>query len=185
LSYGPLDRLVGGWTLGGTMVWQSGAPFSITSGRGTLNREARSYYNDASTSLTKSQLDSVVKFQMTGNGPMIVSSSAINADGTGVNADGDPAFKGQVFFNPAAGTLGTLQRRLFSGPWTFNIDFSLLKTVKITERHNVELRMDAFNALNHPTFWAGDQNINSTTFGVVSSTLYSARIMQFGLLYRF
>ncbi len=25
--------------------------------------------------------------------------------------------------------------------------------------------MDAINALNHATFWSGDQNINATTFG--------------------
>ena len=70
LSYKPLDRVIGGWVLGSTMVWQSGAPFSITSGRGTLNRTARSYYNTANTSLTKSQLDNVVKFQMTGDTPV-------------------------------------------------------------------------------------------------------------------
>ncbi len=43
LSYRPLDRVIGGWILGGTLTWQSGAPFSILSGRGTLNRESRSY----------------------------------------------------------------------------------------------------------------------------------------------
>src|SRR6185369_10014871 len=110
---------------------------------------------------------------------MIVSSSAINTDGTGVNVDGDPNFSGQIFSNPSAGSLGVLQRRLFSGPWTFNVDLSLLKTIKVTERHNVELRMEAFNALNHATFWSGDQNINSTTFGVISSTFFPSRIMQF------
>jgi hypothetical protein len=62
---------------------------------------------------------------------------------------------------------------------------SLLKTVKITEHQNVEFRADAFNVLNHATFWSGDQSINSTTFGVISSMFYPARIMQFGLYYRF
>ncbi|HLK61986.1 MAG TPA: carboxypeptidase regulatory-like domain-containing protein [Bryobacteraceae bacterium] len=180
-----LDRVIGGWILGGTMVWQSGAPYSILSGRGTLNREARSYYNTADTSLTMSQLNNVVNFQMTGNGPLIVSKSAINTDGTGVNADGSPNFTGQVFSNPGAGTLGVLQRRLFSGPWTFDTDLSLAKGVEITEHQRVELRMEAFNALNHATFYVGDQNINSTTFGVISSMFYSPRILQFGLTYRF
>jgi len=45
--------------------------------------------------------------------------------------------------------------------------------------------MDAFNALNHPTFWSGDQDINATTFGVVSSMFYTPRIVQFGLHYTF
>ena len=141
LSYRPLDRVIGGWILGSTLVWQSGAPFSILSGRGTLNRESRSYYNTADTSLTKGQLDNVVKFQMTGNGPMMIAQSAINAaDGTGVNTDGEAAFNGQVFFNPGAGTLGVLQRRMFDGPWTFNTDMRLKKAIPITETKKLELR---------------------------------------------
>jgi hypothetical protein len=39
--------------------------------------------------------------------------------------------------------------------------------------------------LNHPTFYAGDQNINSNTFGTVASMLNSPRIVQFGMHYRF
>src|SRR5262249_8316835 len=85
-----LNRVIGGWMIGSQMVWQSGAPFTITSGRGTLNRASRSYYNTATTSLTKSQLDGVVNFHMTGTGPMIIAQSAINpADTTGVNVDGE------------------------------------------------------------------------------------------------
>ena len=123
---------------------------------------------------------------MTGNGPMIVNPSAINpADGTGVNGDGEPAFQGQQFFNPGAGTIGTLQRRMFSGPWTFDIDMMIKKSIKITEKQDVELRMDAYNALNHATFYAGNQNINSTTFGLISSMFYAPRVMQFALRYKF
>ncbi len=180
------NRVLGGWIFGDVMVWQSGAPFSILSERGTLNREARSYYNTATTALTQSQLSKIVGFQMTANGPMIVDASAINqADGTGVVADGDTPFTGQAFFNPGPGTVGTLQRRYFSGPWTFNMDMSLMKTIAITERHNLQLRMDAFNAFNHATFWVGDQNINDPTFGVISSMFYSPRVLEFGATYRF
>ena len=45
--------------------------------------------------------------------------------------------------------------------------------------------MEGLNVLNHPTFYIGDQNINSTTFGVVTSMFNVPRIMQFGLHYRF
>jgi hypothetical protein len=186
LHYGKLDRAIGGWIFGSIMIWQSGAPFSILSGYGTLNRASRSYYNTADTSLTMAQLAGVVKYQMTGNGPMIVASSAINpADGTGVSAPGATPFQGQVFFNPGAGDVGVLQRRLFSGPWTFNIDMSLKKTVPIKESQRIELRMDAFNALNHATFWSGDQSINSTTFGAITSMFYPPRVLQFGVHYAF
>jgi hypothetical protein len=180
-----LDRVIGGWTASSEMTWQSGAPFSITSGYGTLNRAGRSYYNTAVSTAQGGVLNSIVKYQMTGNGPMIIAPTAINTDGSGVTAPGDPAFTGQVFFNPSAGTLGPLQRRMFSGPWTFGMDASLSKKIAITERHNLELRMQAFNVLNHATFWAGDQNINSTTFGVIGNSFFGSRVAEFTLTYRF
>lgn len=40
-QFAPLNRVIGGWIFGSTMVWQSGAPFSILSGYGTLNRSSR------------------------------------------------------------------------------------------------------------------------------------------------
>ena len=181
-------RLRGGWTIGSIFSWQSGAPFSIRSGRGTLNRAdgSRSYYNTAVTALNGDQLAGIVRFEMTGNGPVVIASSAVNkADGTGVNADGQAPFAGQVFFNPSAGTLGTLQRRMFSGPWAFNADVSLSKKVDLTERQSASLRFDVANVFNHPTFRTGDQNINSTTFGTVSSMLTTPRVLQLSLHYNF
>ena len=183
-----LDRVVSGWSLGSIASWQSGAPFSILSGRGTLNRADgyRSYYNTPNTTLTGGQLSDVVRFEMTGNGPYIVAQSAINpGDGSGVNADGAANFRGQVFTNPGAGTLGALQRRYFSGPKRFSYDVSLQKTLRITEHQAVEVRLDGLNVFNHPTFWVGDQDINGSTFGAISSMLTSPRVLQFGLKYQF
>ena len=182
-----LDRVIGGWTVGAVMVWQSGAPFSITSGYGTLNRASRSYYNDANTNLSGQALFHAVSFHMTGAGPMMVPLSAINpADQTGAvsSIDATP-YAGEIFFNPPAGTLGTLQRRMFDGPWTFDLDLNLLKEIKFSDRHSVELRMMAINALNHSTFWAGDQNINAPPFGMVSSSFFASRVCEFGLTYRY
>ena len=187
-SYGPLDRVIGGWTVGATMVWQSGAPFSILSGYGTLNRSSggRSYYNGADTTLQGSALFNAVSYHMTGNGPYVVPASAISSvDGTGVVNPGEPAFTGQLFFNPGPGQLGTLQRRMFSGPWTFDIDASVKKQIPITERVSAEIRMDGYNALNHATFWVGDQNINTNYFGEVSSMFYNPRVLQFGAYLKF
>ena len=78
-----------------------------------------------------------------------------------------------------------MQRRLFDGPWTFNTDLKLNKAIPITETKKLELAMEAINALNHATFWSGDQNINSTSFGVISSTFYQPRVVQFGVHYTF
>jgi hypothetical protein len=196
MNFGNLERVIGGWSFGSILTWQSGAPFSILSQYGTLNRSdgGRSDNNTAVSLLSKSQLDQIVKFQMTGDGPIMVARSAINpANGTGVGDPGAQPFNGEAFFNPNAGTIGTLQRRMFNGPWTFDLDASLQKMIHITERHSLELRMEGTNVLNHPTFYAGNsgnsvqsaQLINSTTFGVIQQMFYNPRRMQFALYYRF
>jgi hypothetical protein len=196
VNWRPVNRIIGGWQIGSLFTWESGAPFSILSGRDTLNRTGRSTYNTANTSLTKSQLNSVVKFQMTGNGPVFIVPSAINpVDGRGVSPDGSAPFSGQVFSNPAAGAIGALQRRDFNGPWDFDMDLALIKQTHITERQSLELRMDATNVFNHASFLVLDQalntsnvtniNINSTTFGRVSNLAFDRRLIQLSLFYRF
>ena len=128
-----VGRVIGGWSLGSILVWESGTPFSILSGRGTLNRGARSAQNTANALLGGGALFDLINFRMTGSGPYFISASARGPDGRGVSADGTAPFAGQAFANTGAGTLGTLQRRMFNGPRVFNQDISLLKQVQITE----------------------------------------------------
>ena len=117
LPFRKRDRLREGWTLSSILTWQSGAPFSVLSGRGTLNRPGRSFENTANTSLNKQQLDRIVRFRMTDDGPFMVGQGAINPrDNSGVAVDGLDPFRGQVFSHPGPGEVGVLQRRLFSGP---------------------------------------------------------------------
>ena len=63
-----------------------------------------------------------------------------------------------------------------------NWDFSALKNFRITERVRFQVRAEAFNVLNRANFFVGvfpgSANINSTSFGRVSST-FGPRIMQF------
>ena len=199
-NYAPLGRLLSGWDISSFITYQSGTNFSILSGRATLNRSGlRSALNTVNTTLTKSQLDNDVGFFMTGNGPMFVSPSIIGPDGRGVAADGSAPFSGQAFFNPDPGTLGTLQRRFFNGPWDFNWDFALIKNTKITERFNLEFRADFFNVTNHAAFTPGDEanlsvfNVNDPSFGKIGASISQlafwqqapSRLIQFGLYVRF
>jgi hypothetical protein len=184
-----LDRVIGGWSASSVLMYQSGAPFSILSGLGTFNRvtSGRSRYNTATSIVGGDALANMVKFQMTGNGPYEVVSSVIDPQNgnRAVAPFGDPPFQGQVFFNPAAGTVGALQRRLFTGPNAFSMDVSLIKNTKITEHHSLEFRVDSFNVLNHAAFAASDQNVNATTFGQIAFTVNDRRVIQFGLNYQF
>jgi Carboxypeptidase regulatory-like domain/TonB dependent receptor len=189
-NYGPLDWLISDWAVSGFVTVNSGAPISILSARGTLNRTARSGQNTVDTTDTLSQLQSITGMFMTGNGPYFVNPSAIGPNGTGAAADGSAPFAGQVFFNPGAATVGSLQRRLLSGPWYDNYNFEVQKKFQFTERQSIQLKADFYNLFNHPNFFAGDQNINSVNFGKITSMFtsaegVSARVMQFGLFYRF
>jgi hypothetical protein len=180
-----VQNVIGGWNLAGILTVNSGAPFSILSARNTLNRSGRSTNETADTNLNLSQLNSLFQLKVTGNGPVIVNPSAVGPDGRAVAPDGTTPFAGQVFFNPAAGTIGVLQRADLQGPWVSNLDAKIGKVVRFREHQSIELRMDASNALNHTTFFVGDQNINSTTFGQVTSQYFGNRIVQFSMYYRF
>jgi hypothetical protein len=179
------NRLLGGWMTSGNLFWISGNPLSIYSGRGTFLREGLSGTNEAVTSMTFSQLSNLMQFRMTPTGPYFVAASAIGPDGRGVAPDGQPAFSGQAFFNPGPGQVGTLQKRVFTGPSIFEMDAALSKTTKFTERVSAELRLEALNVFNHPTFAIFAQNINSSQFGKISSTATAPRQLQLGLRIKF
>ncbi len=181
----PLGKVLSGWQVSGIITKESGPPFSVLSGRGTLNRSGQSGTNTANSSLTNAQLFEGFKVRITPNGPYFVPASWIGTDGRAVAPDGSAAFNGQVFFQPGAGALGQLQRRMFSAPWVFNMDFALSKTTKITERQHVVFRMDAANIFNHPTWGFGDQTVTSTNFGRITGNFFGRRVLQFSLHYRF
>ena len=67
---------------------------------------------------------------------------------------------------------GNLRRNSILGPGFEDVDFSLAKTTKITERLSHEFRVEAFDVLNHPDF--GNPGLtalpNSSSFGVIRST---------------
>jgi hypothetical protein len=181
LDYRSLRKILSGWSAATTVTKQSGLPFSILSRRGTLSQY--STWNTANTLLTGSELSSLFQFRNTPNGPYFVASSAIGPDGRAVAGDGKTPFPGQVFFEPGPGTVGTLQPNFLSGPWTFGMNASLMKVNRFTERQSVEVRIDAFNAWNHPAWGIGNQYIDSPTFGRLNGG--SQRIVQLGLRYKF
>lgn len=194
---GPLvSRIVGGWSVSGITTLQSGAPFSIRSERGTLNRlsSGRSANNTANSLVNGDDLNEIVGYYMTGNGPYIIAQSAINSlNGRGVGADGQAPFAGQAFTNPGTAEVGMLQRRMFTGPKYFNFDFGIQKVTTIREGHTLELRMESINVFNNVMFETlqpgtttnFDYNINNTNFGRLTNQANDPRRIQFGMYYRF
>ncbi|MBV9035059.1 MAG: TonB-dependent receptor [Acidobacteriaceae bacterium] len=101
----------------------------------------------------------------------------------------------QQWINPAAfkiqpaGTFGNVGRSSVNMPGQWNIDLSLSRIFKFTERWNLEARGDAFNVLNHGNwmlFSAGTttQAITSSTFGQITQ-FSSPRIIQLSMKLNF
>ena len=45
-------------------------------------------------------------------------------------------------------------------------------------RYTADFRIEAFNVFNSVSFYSGDFNVNSTTFGRITSTAVGARVVQ-------
>jgi len=65
------------------------------------------------------------------------------------------------FSLPGPGQIGDGRIPYIAGPMFWNSDLTLLKSFKITERQNLEIRFAAFNFLNHDlqSFTNGDNNL--------------------------
>jgi hypothetical protein len=58
----------------------------------------------------------------------------------------------QVFFDQGAAGFGSLGRNVVEGPGFQDVDFTLAKITRITERVRFEVRVDAFDLFNHANF---------------------------------
>jgi len=89
---------------------------------------------------------------------------------------GNPWFTASSFAPAAANTFGNVGRNYLSGPNFFNLDAALSKSIRFTERYNLDLRLEAFGATNTPQFFfaanggsAAGLTRNSSSFGQVTS----------------
>ena len=91
-----------------------------------------------------------------------------------------------AFAQPALGTFGNLERNSIKGPAFWTIDMALSKLVSLGAAQSVELRLEAFNLLNHFNWGNPGLNFNAgTTFGRIQENTGDPRILQFGIKYAF
>ncbi len=77
----------------------------------------------------------------------------------------------------AAGTYGNISRNSFRGPKDFQLDAQLSRTFMFREQLGMDLRLEAFNMINHPNFNNPTSTLTSSTFGQISGT-GDARVFQ-------
>jgi hypothetical protein len=141
LPFGRQNKL-GGWQVNGILYWRTGLPLTITQS-GTM----------LSTGITNNRPDRI------GDGPA--------ADQT-IDQWFDPnAFQATT---DNTGTFGTAGRGIVRGPGQFNLDMSLIKATRFG-RVDSELRIEAFNVLNHPQFANPNTQLGNASFGRITSML--------------
>lgn len=165
--------LLGGWEFGGIFTGQTGLPVNITD-------SASSYPADRPN---------------WGSGPMFVSGYRKFGAGylhqylnpcqpTGACPNASQYADNSAFpivpFGPANAELtpGTLQRYGVYTPGYKDLDLSLKKIFAFTEKANCQLRMDAFDALNHTNLTGLIATVNSGNFGQLTQA--TARTVQIG-----
>jgi hypothetical protein len=71
-------------------------------------------------------------------------------------------FDPNVYAAPAAGYFGTLKPYSLRGPGIIDWDTAIFKSIPLGERLTYQIRCDAFNVLNHPS-WSG---VNTSFAGI-------------------
>ncbi|HET8546613.1 MAG TPA: hypothetical protein VFL57_01340, partial [Bryobacteraceae bacterium] len=161
-----LDLLLGGWELSPIVTAQTGLALTITQSELlNLGGERRSRPNRL------------------GNG-------ALPPDRRSVDSWFDTAAFRILQVNPALPGFVPYQAFGNSGvgivraPGLFNVDVNAAKSIAMSEGRSVQLRAEFFNAFNHTNFGVPGTNIGAG-FGQIVNTATEARIIQWGLKYRF
>jgi hypothetical protein len=168
-----VDGALGGWRVSAILTYTSGVPFTVTAPVSTFDQFTTGQTPDVIGSLPKS----TGQLEFNGAGacyfcgwtqmrdPNISLLTTSLASQSTLLAQKSPS--GVILQNPLPGTLGSLAQTFFTSPNFFDLDVSLSKQFRITERFRFELRTDWLNATNHPDFTNAtiDSNIDDTTFG--------------------
>lgn len=164
---GWLNHIIGGWEVGGIYSWRTGFAFSTTTGAFPVG------FNFNSPAVL--------------TGPSSALEVNTHPEGTSGNIQlfRDPAAALAAMRNPLNGQIGN--RNNLRGPRFSNIDLAILKNFKMpwSESHRLQLRAEMYNTFNHASFNLPNANINSGSFGEISSEASSPREMQFALRYDF
>jgi hypothetical protein len=163
---GVVSRIVGGWTLATTFVYQSGLPFTPISGTNTFSNRNSSRLNYSGTNFEP----------------------RYTVDPTSGNMFIFTPQEVAQFSLPGPGDIGNVGRNSFRLPRFFSMDASLIKRIAIDETRNIELRADASNLTNTPYFGfpsSGVRLTSGSTFGRNTSTESAARVVQVAIKFNF
>jgi Carboxypeptidase regulatory-like domain/TonB dependent receptor len=173
------NRLVSGYQFSTIIQYQTGNPVNITAGSSSYNGLTGVVRPDLVGTILKHKSQGAianVTYLLPGNvcpiGKTLAVPTGCSLQIQGINV---PA---PTPTNPNATAIaytgvGNIQRNAGIGPGFADVDVSGEKDTKIFEGLSFNLRVDAFDILNHPNFGQPSGNTQSSTFGQISSTRFA------------
>jgi hypothetical protein len=140
-----VSQAFGGWTLSGMATARTGLPVNVT-----ISRKAAAML-DGNTSSQR---------------PNLNPGQSIYASNQTISNWFNPA----AFAIPASLTWGNEGRYIARGPNNYEIDGSLQKTFRLSERFGFNLRATGFNLLNNPQWGNPSGSLGSFSGGVPSAS---------------
>lgn len=159
------DEVFGGWRFAATSRENTGAPFTPVMSSNTSYSQAGSQFPN-----------------LIGNPLSVV---APNGAGDTVNGGQqahvhtiDNWFNKFAYASPGIAAFGNVHRNSLYGPDYSDLDFSFGKTFRFFTKYSLEVRADARNALNHPSFAGPDAAIDDNHPAVITGVTNGGRHVQ-------
>src|SRR5579883_538736 len=120
----------------------------------------------------------------TANAGTVVGENPVRANATGQPVFGPGTHNTSEWFNPAAFatpaayTFGNLGRNTVYGPGMQTMDLALTRAFAVAEHWRLEMRSEAFNALNHSNWGTPNRFVNTPQFGSITEASTPGREFQ-------
>jgi Carboxypeptidase regulatory-like domain/TonB dependent receptor len=187
------NRLVSGYQLSTIIQYQTGNPINILASSSTYNGVAGlvrptqvghivTHKTQVPVAGSSSSFTNVTFIQNTGqtnfggtvcNTTNYTSACVYEIQETQTGTNAATSAVGAAGLTTVYTGLGAMQRNAVTGPGFADVDISGEKATKIFEGLTFTLRADAFDILNHPNFGQPSGNVQSSSFGQITSTRFA------------
>jgi hypothetical protein len=156
------DKFISGWQISGIEFWNTGTPIILSAvDNGTTQETYGGFAQRPDSSGTSARL---------------------------TNANYHQWFNTKNFSIPLSYEIGNAPRSLsnVNNPFYQDLDLLFAKNTGFHEnRYNVQIRLEMYNAFNHPDLGSPDTNVKDGTFGQIQSFSGTARRMQVAAKFTF